>query len=569
MNINLYINKQSARAEAPEIFSGSVGVLTVTLFGELDSSLVTALRFMHESGDGYYTAALENGSAVVPHEVIKAPGFSIAVAGYENDGDTVVRFLPSEAVYIPVKENGYGSPDDAVSEEGEAKSLIGQILSECTETREEALLAQEKLSQSYKSEQEKLSQSYNTAAIVLEEKCNENKAYIDEKSEELTNNLSSEKTQREAADDALLLRISEEEEAREAADSELEERIINTERGIAAVRDELEADIKDNLSGYVKKEDGKGLSTYANVLTGVYDDPNVNAEVTEIELVSASGDSGDNKYITFFTPEQTDAYIDKKLADLPTGGGDVGLFLGAVDLLQIFEPGLYTIFTRNSSYLPTEVEGLIESDSDKVSTYAMLKVSPYHLVEDDAYDYPVKYGEMQELTVQFYDDNWNVYSCVYTHSVYTDPTTSGVGEYAVMDDGWVKIADSRGMGDNSGNMGADLSGYVKNTDYATADKAGVVKVNEQLGISINADNQLLIACAPKAGIDKKASYCTPVVPAFLDYAVSKSTHQTISDDYDVTSLGVAANFSGNQGQLPVSYDAVKAYIEETLLGGAW
>ena len=110
---------------------------------------------------------------------------------------------------------------------------------------------------------------------------------------------------------------------------------------------------------------------------------------------------------------------------------------------------------------------------------------------------------------------------------------------------------------------------MKNTDYATADKAGVVKVNEQLGISINADNQLLIACAPKAGIDKKASYCTPVVPAFLDYAVSKSTHQTISDDYDVTSLGVAANFSGNQGQLPVSYDAVKAYIEETLLGGAW
>ena len=205
--------------------------------------------------------------------------------------------------------------------------------------------------------------------------------------------LEAEQEARQTADEALRMRISEEEEARSTTDAELREVIskkVSKEDGkglsdisgidhmvyavaegtiggnsanatelyhefvithqsgaedsisvydteqTCAVIDEKLSSFKPSddvdLSDYVKKEDGKGLSVYTDVLLGVYDDPNLNAEVTEIELVSATGDLGDNKFITFFTAEQTDAYIDKKLADLPSGGGS-----GDVDLSDYVE----------------------------------------------------------------------------------------------------------------------------------------------------------------------------------------------------------------------------------------
>ena len=108
----------------------------------------------------------------------------------------------------------------------------------------------------------------------------------------------------------------------------------------------------------VEKEEGKGLSVYTDVLSGVYDDPNVNAEVTEIELVSASGNSGDNKYITFFTAEQTDAYIDKKLADLPQGGSELDVqILNGANLNTVLNTGIYAV-TSNCIGLPEEALSL-------------------------------------------------------------------------------------------------------------------------------------------------------------------------------------------------------------------
>ena len=113
---------------------------------------------------------------------------------------------------------------------------------------------------------------------------------------------------------------------------------------------------------------------------------------------------------------------------------------------------------------------------------------------------------------------------------------------------------------------ADLANYVKNTDIATASELGIVKFNASFGISVNANGQPFINKAPQSVIDNRAenpsaSYY-PIVPSNFDYAASKSTHQDMSDNYDVSTLQVSESFEGNQGQLPVSYDASKGYIDE-------
>lgn len=92
--------------------------------------------------------------------------------------------------------------------------------------------------------------------------------------------------------------------------------------------------------------------------------------------------------------------------------------------------------------------------------------------------------------------------------------------------------------------------YVTNTDYATAEVGGVVKVKSSAGIGLTDDNTLKVAYATASYIRAKASYVNPIVPALLDYAVEVCTNQTMSDDNTEA-----------QGQLPASYDAVKTYVD--------
>lgn len=67
----------------------------------------------------------------------------------------------------------------------------------------------------------------------------------------------------------------------------------------------------------------------------------------------------------------------------------------------------------------------------------------------------------------------------------------------------------------------DLSGYVKNTDYASSEKAGIVKVISNQGIEMDGE-VISISPANRQTIDEKASYKMPIVPAHLDYAVMKA-----------------------------------------------
>lgn len=98
--------------------------------------------------------------------------------------------------------------------------------------------------------------------------------------------------------------------------------------------------------------------------------------------------------------------------------------------------------------------------------------------------------------------------------------------------------------------------YVSNTDYATADVGGVVKVvtsGNAYGIVKNSNNIIQISCAEKSDIKLKGSYTKPITPINLNYAVEVCTNQTMSDDNTEV-----------QSQLPASYNAVKGYVDEKI-----
>ena len=111
---------------------------------------------------------------------------------------------------------------------------------------------------------------------------------------------------------------------------------------------------------------------------------------------------------------------------------------------------------------------------------------------------------------------------------------------------------------NQGGADVDLSEYVKNTDYAGSNKAGVVKVLGDLGLYVNQNGVLYFLKATNSDIDTKQQQYRPIVPANLDYAVQSCTNQDLD-----------AELTEQQQKLPPSTASVKAYIEETLLGGAW
>lgn len=79
------------------------------------------------------------------------------------------------------------------------------------------------------------------------------------------------------------------------------------------------------------------------------------------------------------------------------------------------------------------------------------------------------------------------------------------------------------------NVDVDLSEYVKNTDYATNDKHGIIKGDTALGIRINTSGAAYIDRATEAQIDAKADKFKPIVPSNLEYAV-----KSVGDGYYAT-----------------------------------
>lgn len=97
----------------------------------------------------------------------------------------------------------------------------------------------------------------------------------------------------------------------------------------------------------------------------------------------------------------------------------------------------------------------------------------------------------------------------------------------------------------------DLTEYVKNTDYATEDKAGVVKVSKGngWGVKIYEDNIIGIAAATTTDIKNKIAQSRPITPHMLEYAVEVCTNQDIN-----------AELTEAQLKLPPSTQSVKNII---------
>lgn len=103
----------------------------------------------------------------------------------------------------------------------------------------------------------------------------------------------------------------------------------------------------------------------------------------------------------------------------------------------------------------------------------------------------------------------------------------------------------------------DLASYVKNTDYATALKAGIIKVGS--GFKIVDDSTLYPLMATESDIDARTNEYEPIVPANLEYAVRSvlpKVNTSIEDSivkncvYDLgeqTSLSLALPATGNVG----------------------
>lgn len=106
----------------------------------------------------------------------------------------------------------------------------------------------------------------------------------------------------------------------------------------------------------------------------------------------------------------------------------------------------------------------------------------------------------------------------------------------------------------------DHSEYVKFTDYATTTNSGVVKIKNAGGILVDTEGTLSVDFAETDDIHQKSS-AKSITPNILDYGVYTSTHQSMSDTYDVDTIPSHESIPGGSGSLPVSYDAVKHYID--------
>lgn len=77
------------------------------------------------------------------------------------------------------------------------------------------------------------------------------------------------------------------------------------------------------------------------------------------------------------------------------------------------------------------------------------------------------------------------------------------------------------------NVSVDLSNYIKNTDVATRDKLGIVKVGSGLDIS---NSSLYTVLASNANIDAKSNKFLVITPSNLNYAVKSALSGKINID---------------------------------------
>ena len=96
--------------------------------------------------------------------------------------------------------------------------------------------------------------------------------------------------------------------------------------------------------------------------------------------------------------------------------------------------------------------------------------------------------------------------------------------YLMTEKGLVKINQDKTI---EYNVSVDLSNYIKNTDVATKDKLGIIKVGSGLDIS---NGSLYTVLASNANIDAKSNKFLVITPSNLNYAVKSALSGKINID---------------------------------------
>ena len=116
------------------------------------------------------------------------------------------------------------------------------------------------------------------------------------------------------------------------------------------------------------------------------------------------------------------------------------------------------------------------------------------------------------------------------NAIYLLPVEGGAAgnlfdEYIYFDGVWERL----------GSVGVEvnLDEYVKNTDYATNGKGGVVKILASQGIKINDSGVISLQAANNVLIDEKKNTTYPIMPNKIDYAVKvglTTNTETLTDE---------------------------------------
>jgi hypothetical protein len=107
--------------------------------------------------------------------------------------------------------------------------------------------------------------------------------------------------------------------------------------------------------------------------------------------------------------------------------------------------------------------------------------------------------------------------------------------------------------EKGGGGSADLTDYVKNTDYATDTKGGVVVASGGYGINVYPSGVMYTVKASNAEIDARISPYKVIVPSNLEYAV-----KSVGDGYYATEAEV--------GKIDTALTSIIA-IQNELIGG--
>lgn len=106
------------------------------------------------------------------------------------------------------------------------------------------------------------------------------------------------------------------------------------------------------------------------------------------------------------------------------------------------------------------------------------------------------------------------------------------------------------------NSEVDLTDYVKNTDYATDVKHGLIKGDYNFGVRVNGTGAVYVDKASNEMIDAKANQYKPIVPSNLEYAV-----KSVGDGYYALASTITA-LENRIAQLETQLAGVEAQLAE-------